>query len=265
MPTDLLVVTAHPDDEVLIAGGILAACTRAGRSTAVICLTRGELGVDEHPAGPRGASLAIRRRDELLASCARLGVSTVKCWRRPDGDLRSVRRGPLVAQLVRAFDSLKPAMVITFGEDGLYYHPDHVVVHELVMAALAAQRSAAPQLYEAQWPSAVSVALTSALSARALPAELWGIPPADFGVEQIDCTHAVDVRPFVADKLAALRCHATQLGPRHAFSQLPLDLAVEHLGREYLRPPDGDGLGVLRQWVSTGASVPEQTAWSERA
>ena len=40
----VLVVTAHPDDECLLGGGVLAACSAAGVATGVVCLTRGEQG-----------------------------------------------------------------------------------------------------------------------------------------------------------------------------------------------------------------------------
>ena len=90
-PTDsggLLVVTAHPDDEVLIAGGTLAACAEAGHPTAVVCLTRGDQGPISDPALATPETLGRVRAAELEAACAELGVDWVKCYRREDGNLR---------------------------------------------------------------------------------------------------------------------------------------------------------------------------------
>ena len=55
----LLVVAAHPDDEVLIAGGTLAACAEAGHPTAVVCLTRGEQGPISDPDRLQGVLEAL--------------------------------------------------------------------------------------------------------------------------------------------------------------------------------------------------------------
>jgi LmbE family N-acetylglucosaminyl deacetylase len=69
----LLVVTSHPDDEVLIAGGTLALCAAAGIETAVVCLTRGEQGPISEPSLATRGELATVRTRELGAACAELG------------------------------------------------------------------------------------------------------------------------------------------------------------------------------------------------
>ncbi len=44
----------------------------------------------------------------------------------------------LEADIRAAIDRLRPDVVITFGPDGLYWHPDHIAVHERTTAVVAA-------------------------------------------------------------------------------------------------------------------------------
>lgn len=231
MSGGLLVVSSHPDDEVLIAGGTLAACAAAGIDTAVVCLTRGEQGPISDPSLATRANLAAVRAAELQAACAVLGVGWMHCYRRQDGNLRWSDASAIVRQLAGLLQARRPDAVISFGEDGLYYHPDHIATFEFTRRAVA-RLTDPPALYRAVWPETLMVELVQELRARGLPEDLWDIAPEEFGVENEDGALAVDVRPFVARKLCALRCHRTQLGPEHAFAVVPADLAERYLGFE---------------------------------
>jgi N-acetyl-1-D-myo-inositol-2-amino-2-deoxy-alpha-D-glucopyranoside deacetylase len=249
----VLVVTAHPDDETLIAGGVLAACSAAGIDTGVLCLTRGEHGPIADAAVATHSNLGELREAELRAACGDLGVSWVKCYRRQDAHLAWTHSTALARQIARVIDARRPRAVITFGADGLYHHPDHIAVHRFTHRALVlpagGSKMPRPWLYEAVWHSSRMVQLAQAMNERGLPSDLWGIAPADFGVEPEDSTIEVDVRPFLDRKLSALRRHQTQLDPGHLFSALPADLAEEHLGWERfhrVRPPRS-----VTDWLTT--------------
>ncbi len=237
-PGGLLVVTAHPDDEVLIAGGVLAACAAAGVPTGVVCFTRGELGdVADASLLTGGRTLGEVRLDELRAACSTLGVDWLRCFRRRDGELPWAPQAELAAQLARLMRQTRPAAVVTFGDDGLYYHHDHLAVSTITRRAVATLRRErrAPLLYESVWPTATSVALVAALHRRRLPAGLWDLPPEDFGTDDTRGSFSVDVSAFVATKLRALRCHRTQLAATNAFTALPADLARRYFGVECFR------------------------------
>jgi LmbE family N-acetylglucosaminyl deacetylase len=255
MAGGLIVITAHPDDEVLIAGGTLAACAAAGAPTGVVCLTRGEQGPISDPALATRPSLPDVREAELRAACSELGVAWVKCYRRQDGNLPWSDRAGIVQQLARTIEARKPEAVITFGEDGLYYHQDHIAAYELTMKAVATVADP-PALYRSLWPEDLMPDLVRALSQRGLPGDLWELAPEDFGVEDEDREGelVLDVRPFAARKLRALRCHQTQLRSDHAFAVLPDDLAERFLGTEWFAPvgPGGDQ-GWLRETVAGAA------------
>jgi LmbE family N-acetylglucosaminyl deacetylase len=231
----LLVVTAHPDDEVLIAGGALAACAAAGVPTGVVCLTRGEDGPISDPALATRASLGEVRAAELNAACAELGVDWVKCYRRQDGYLRWSGGGAIVRQLAGIMEKRRPAGVITFGEEGLYYHPDHVATYEYTLrAAELVPDLRRPVLYRSVWPDQLMLELSAELSRRGLPSDLWGIPPEDFGVAQADRAGEIvlDVTAQASRKIRALRCHRTQLHAGHTFTALPDELVDRFLGFE---------------------------------
>jgi LmbE family N-acetylglucosaminyl deacetylase len=235
----VLVVTAHPDDETLIAGGVLAACSAAGLDTGVLCLTRGEHGPIADPALATRSNLGKLREAELRAACADLGVSWVKCYRREDAHLPWANSTAVARQIARAIHARLPRAVITFGADGLYHHPDHIAVHRFTHRALDLVAKGSPRLrpwlYEAVLHADRVVQLAHLMTERGLPSGLWGIAPADFGVEDADDAMAIDVRPFVDRKLSALLRHRSQLDPGHLFSAMPADLAHRHLGWEQFR------------------------------
>jgi LmbE family N-acetylglucosaminyl deacetylase len=245
----LLAVCAHPDDETLIAGGVLAACAAAGLDASVLCLTRGEYGPISDPGLATPETLGAVREAELRAACGELGVTWLRCYRRRDAHLPWTNSTAVARQIARAVKELRPAAVVTFGDDGLYYHPDHVATHRFTHRALRmlGARTPRPHLYEAVWPSSAMPELVAAMHARGLPTGLWDIPAADFGIDELAGTIEVDVRPFLERKLRALRCHRTQIGPDHLFRDLPPDLAARFLGRERFRRVH-PGAGV-RDWL----------------
>jgi LmbE family N-acetylglucosaminyl deacetylase len=240
----LLVITAHPDDEVLIAGGTLAALSDAGEDTGVVCLTRGELGPIADPQLATPATLGAVRGGELRAACAELGVGFVRCYRRPDGNLRFADRGAITAQLTRLLDARRPDAVITFGEDGLYYHPDHIAVHEFVARAVA-QLAAPPVVYRSVWPKHLMAELGAELRARNLGGDLWGFAPEDFGTADLNGAFALDVRRLAARKLRALLAHRTQIAADNALGMLEPAMVERFLGTEWFAAVGGS----RRDWL----------------
>jgi LmbE family N-acetylglucosaminyl deacetylase len=234
----LLVIGAHPDDEVLLAGGTLAACAAAGHETGVVCLTRGELGPIADAALATRATLGAVRLGELRASCTELGTVLIKCWRRPDGSLRWSDRSAIVRQLVGVLAEQEPEAVITFGEDGLYYHPDHIATYELVRRAVKSVPDP-PALYRSVWPKPVMSAFGGELRRRGVSDDLWDLTPEDFGTEDLEDSFEIDVRPFVQRKLAALRAHRTQVPDHHALAGIDRELAERFLGTEWFAPLEG--------------------------
>ena len=252
----VLAVFAHPDDESLLAGGVLAACAAAGRRVVIVSMTRGERGPTELPELAGGPPLGEIRETELLEAARALGASAAECLDYPDGELAGVDERQAAQALALLLERERPELVISFSEEGLYWHPDHLAVSRLLDAALALLgRDAAPAwLYGATWPQGHAARLVSLMRARGLSADLWGLEPDAFGAAAGSITTSLDVRPFLPAKLAALRAYASQIGPSHVLSALPDDLAEEFLGREYfvrIRPEDSQ-----RDWLAEAFPEP---------
>lgn len=255
-------IVAHPDDESLIAGGVLAACTAAGVETAVLCLTRGELGAMA-PGTVAGPALGALREHELREAADVLGVRHVECLEHPDGELPWVDAHATAAALAHRIAARRPRAVITFGESGLYHHPDHVAVNQLVMLALeqlGQDGAGPPVLWQAEWPAGLVAGLVAAMRARGLGTDLWGLAPEAFAsaADAGSGLTGLDVRAVVDVKLRALRCHRSQLPDGHLLADLPADLASDFLGYEYFLAP-GDGADWLAQAVARGAGPRGET------
>jgi N-acetyl-1-D-myo-inositol-2-amino-2-deoxy-alpha-D-glucopyranoside deacetylase len=247
MAGGVLAVFAHPDDESLLAGGVLAAFAAAGRRVAIVSMTRGERGPTELPGLRGGPALGDVREAELSRAARALGASSAECFDFPDGDLAGVDVRQAARQLSRILVRERPELVLTFSDEGLYWHPDHIAVSRFLDRALAAGDGAQAWLYGATWPQGHAGRLVSLMRARGLTADLWGLEPDAFGAAADSITTRLDVRPFLPAKLAALRAYRSQIGPSHLLSVLPDDLAEEFLGCEFfvrLKPEDS-----RRDWL----------------
>jgi LmbE family N-acetylglucosaminyl deacetylase len=139
----LLGVFAHPDDECFCAGGTLARYVAAGAEAMVVSATRGEAGQIRDPHSATRRTLGAVRAGELAQACRRLGVQHAVCLDYGDGTLKDVDQWVLtreVAQIIRTF---RPDVVLTFGEDGAYGHPDHIAIGRATTTAWALAGEAA--------------------------------------------------------------------------------------------------------------------------
>ncbi len=246
----LLAIFAHPDDESLVAGGTLARYASEGWRTALICATRGEWGPISDEALADYETLGQTRERELREACAVLDVSWLQLLDIEDGGVASLdddEEKSALEKLARSIRELRPQIIITFGPDGLYGHADHIAIGQLATKArdLAADPEAfpdeslaphfTPDLLYATAPHGFYPNLIARLAEAGHETHLWGIPPEQFGVTPEEITITYDITPFLDRKLAALRCHRTQLDDSHAFTHLTREIAVENFGSEFFR------------------------------
>lgn len=170
----LVAVHAHPDDETLATGGLLAQWAAAGGRVVVITATRGErgetIGDDLAPLEGNGPVLAAHRERELRSALGALGVQqhhflddlvsvasqsgvsyedSGMAWTEgSSGTARALETAParalvrasLVDQargLAQVLGNERPSVVATYDPVGGYGHPDHVRVHDLTMLAVS--------------------------------------------------------------------------------------------------------------------------------
>ena len=124
----VLAVFAHPDDERVI-GPLLSKLAREGRETHLVIATDGSKGTRDYAHIPAGPQLAAARTKEATCAANRLGVRKLHLLGLPDGGLASFEvLGELRNALAAIIDSVKPAVIITFGPEGGTGHPDHRLV-----------------------------------------------------------------------------------------------------------------------------------------
>lgn len=230
----ILAVFAHPDDESLACGGTLARLADLGARIVLLCASRGERGGATGPV--RNDELGRQRISELSEAASALGVRDVVLMDHPDGELRWEDVPLFHAEIVAAVRRFQPACVITFGADGLYWHVDHIGVHERTTTALLSLGDAAPPLYYVTMPRGTMRPIWDAATARGwtAPAKgFWSLVPDAFGLSAAPPTIIVNVQAWVDRKVAAIRCHRTQMGTGHPFDQLAPSEARRWLGIEH--------------------------------
>ncbi len=201
MDRTMLSVWAHPDDEAFGPSGMVRKLHDEGVRNVVITATRGEQGnLGEPPIATR-PTLADIRAQELQAACALIGVDRLELWSYPDGALSVVDTNELRDRIVEIFNQEKPHVVLTFGPDGIYGHPDHIAIHIAATQAFAQylalhSHEDPPRLYYVTVGPSTEKAENTAGSTEA-PAPL----PA---------TARIDVSSYAEIKREALRAHATQ-------------------------------------------------------
>jgi LmbE family N-acetylglucosaminyl deacetylase len=144
----LLGVWAHPDDEAYLSAGLMAEARRRGERVVVVTATAGERGTDDPDHWPP-ERLAARRRRELRASLATVGVFEHHFLGYQDGDCESVDGTAHIADLIH---ELRPDTIVTFGPEGMTGHPDHRAVSAWATAAWRIAESDAALWYATLTP-----------------------------------------------------------------------------------------------------------------
>jgi LmbE family N-acetylglucosaminyl deacetylase len=124
----ILGVFAHPDDETFCAGGTLAKYVADGWEAMVVSATTGQAGQIRDARLATRRTLGHVRERELHESCRRLGVQHVRTLDYMDGTLADVDGRELAGAVAAIIREFRPDVVITFGEDGAYGHPDHIAI-----------------------------------------------------------------------------------------------------------------------------------------
>ncbi len=218
----LLGVFAHPDDESLGTGGTLARYAAEGVATYVVCATRGERGRfgDEPSPGPQ--IVGRTREAELMAATRTLGVRETIVLGYPDGGLAGVDRREAVAAIADQIRRIKPQVVITFGPDGAYGHPDHIAISQLAAAAIVAAADEAhrvSKLYFIAWSGRTWEAYQAALRKllfRVGGEERQAVPWQDWAI-----TTSIDATAMADTVWRAVQCHHTQISIYRELGRLP--------------------------------------------
>jgi N-acetyl-1-D-myo-inositol-2-amino-2-deoxy-alpha-D-glucopyranoside deacetylase len=220
----VLAVFAHPDDESLAAGGALALSAARGHRVSLLCLTRGE---GRSVLISDAEAVAHIRARELADAARHLGMTTVRLETFRDGYLPWEDATAVQAHIRTMIDDVQADVVVTFDEDGLYWHPDHIAVHQHVMGVVAAMGPAAPAVFCVTMPAGQMRELASGLPVLGIAAEA-------FGADAPAPTWRLNVADVIDAKVTALRAHHSQVTGDPLESATPAQLLAA-LGMEHYR------------------------------
>ena len=225
-PLTLMAVHAHPDDEALGTGGILARYSDEGVRTVLVTCTNGEFGdgpggvKPEDPGHDEGAVVPIRLQ-ELKASCEVLGVSHLELLGYHDSGMEGWPQnkatdsfwqtpvevaGHRLADLMRTY---QPQVVVTYDQNGFYGHPDHIQANRVTHAAIAECGIPAKLYYTAVARSTLR-GFGEMLAEAGVDSPIDVDANPDFGTPDELITTTVDCSAVVGRKFASLAAHGSQ-------------------------------------------------------
>ena len=190
----VVVTIPHPDDAESRMAGTIARWAREGKDIIYVVCTNGDKGTSDSSMKPK--ELASIREQEQLAAAGVLGVREVVFLRHPDQGLEDTPE--FRKEIVRLIRMYRPGMVVTVDPyRGYLDHRDHRITAQVTLEAI--------------YPSAGSVHLYPDLLEQGLQSHR---------VKEIlffsmdDPNYYVDITDTMDIKIAALRCHKSQVGDR---------------------------------------------------
>ena len=270
----LLALFPHPDDETFSAAGVMAAAVARGVPVSVITATRGEAGESSIAGLDDPERLGVVRERELREAMRQVGVSDVRWLGYRDSGMagstsaehpQAFVRVPVetaAARLVPHIRSVRPQVIITFGPEGLYGHPDHLHMHHVALRAIqfaadsahkdraTAQPWQTPALYFAAFPREEMLTLFDRPDSplRSLPEDAR----ANLGTPRSEITHTITIEAWRESKRAAIAAHRTQTAEGGPLAGIAPEVREWQLSSEYFvraplpwSSPDDDASDII--------------------
>ncbi len=226
----LMTVLAHPDDESLGFGGTLARYASEGVQTFLVTATRGQNGRNGPSRSSSPERLGQVREAELLAAARVLGIGEVRVLDYIDGGIDQVDPARAIDEIASHIRRVKPHVVMTFGPEGAYGHPDHIAISQLTTSAVvqAAYQEGAEhpphrvaKLYYLAWTKSRWDAYQAAL--KKLTSKVDGVerqatPWPDWAVTTI-----IDTGQHWPTVWRAVSCHESQMSVYQDLQRLPAE------------------------------------------
>jgi LmbE family N-acetylglucosaminyl deacetylase len=214
-PGQVMVVTPHPDDAEYGVAGTVARWASEGKEIVYVVCTNGDKGSSDSNTKPE--ELARIREKEQMAAAAVLGVSEVRFLRHPDQSLEDTPQ--FRKELVRLIRMFRPQTIATADPYRRYiWHRDHRITGQVTLDAVFPY-ARDPLSY----PDFMRQKLKPHKVGEIL---LWGSE---------DVNHRGDITDTFHLKLAALRCHKSQVG------HIPPKELEERLRQRHRTLAEGEG------------------------
>ena len=214
----LACVFAHPDDDAYGAAGSVALhAAEPDFRFVLVHATSGELG--EIRAGfpaTRETLGAVRRAEDEAAWHALGRVPDRHEWLGfPDGGVADVPFPDVVDAVARILEEEEPAVVVTFGPDGVFGHPDHITIGAATDEAFARLRSDGGSGFQRLVHGVVPQGVFERWNRQRAELGLYTFDPTQTyhmrGVPDDQIRITVDCREVTARIVAGLREHKSQL------------------------------------------------------
>lgn len=232
----LMAILAHPDDESLGFGGTLATYAAQGIRVSLVTATRGDRGRYQgrrpgEEGHPGQAALATIRESELRRAAAALGLSSVVVLDYGDQQLTTTAPHVIINDLANQVRAERPDVVVTFGMDGAYGHPDHIAISQFTGAAIVAAANTSTngaashqashrvsKLYHLAWPATTYAAYQDVFGelTSTVDGTIRGVSPTPDWAISAD----IDATPVLSTVLQAAMCHESQVAARERLRSL---------------------------------------------
>lgn len=259
----LLLVHAHPDDEVVGTGATIARYVAEGAHVTLVTCTLGEEGEIHVPelaqlAADQADQLGGYRIGEWRAATAALGLTDARflggAGRYRDSGMMDTsankhprafwnadldEAGALLADIVR---DVRPQVVITYDPNGFYGHPDHIQAHRVATRGvqLAAEGAEAWQVSKLYWTAVPKSWLAAGLERFAATddnpfGDVTSVDDLPFGTDDAEIAARIDGAAHNAAKGAAIRAYPTQIPPSNWLYALADNTGAAEMGNECYR------------------------------
>lgn len=255
----LLAIFAHPDDESYTTAGTLARYAAQGVEVYLISATKGEAGTISDPKLAYRDVLGAVREEELRESCRTMGIHQPHFLGYRDSGMAGTadNRDPMslyranseevLGKVVHLVRQIRPDVIVTYDQEDIYGHPDHVAMSRYAEAAFHAagdptqfpeqlNRGIEPHSPKRLFYVAIPYSRIEAL-ARTIPDEDQPedepLDPDEIGTPDDAVTVVMDVAAMYETKLEVVGCHRTQHKPTDFFNRLPEDIRREFFSQEH--------------------------------
>ncbi|WP_410768108.1 PIG-L deacetylase family protein [Fontibacillus sp. BL9] len=153
----LAFIYAHPDDETFGCSYLIRQIADEGNKPILYTATRGDAGKTGRLGEMTREELAAKRDVELENAADILGITVMEQAGMGDGKLKEVDPAVLQQQIADFLRRHEADVVVTFPEDGISGHPDHIVIHHAVNEVIfGGQAPSVQKLYYNQMGSFTS-------------------------------------------------------------------------------------------------------------
>ena len=240
---------AHPDDEAIATGGVMAAAAAAGHRVVLVTATRGEHGEPVPGVLADGEQLWERRVVETHRAGEILGVERVEFLGYVDSGMMGEPTNDhpdcfwqadveeAAERLATILREVEADVLTVYDEHGGYGHPDHIQVHRV--GTRAAELVGVGHVYQAtmnrdEIQRMMAAAAEAGMPLDELDEETAGEASEDtFGSPEALITHGIDVSAFIDVKRRSMVAHASQIDESSFFLKMPDEMFASAFGTEW--------------------------------